>query len=306
MRVLLLFPMADGQTGPAIKYAFENLGHRVEAVDAKLNPRKSHFTAIHFEPDLIFCSRTKELADQVRLIKLAIDTKICMWNVDTRYDIREWKHLFPLIKLCDYHFIVDSKTIPEWRKINNNTFWIPQGLQNEVYKKPLTITDEDREKYSCDVAWAGDIDSGGHIFRRSFIKAVESMGIDFKVWGCKGKSKVYNEEHNKMVVLSKINVAMSGWPKNGKYTSVRNYKIMGAGGFLLELYRKRLTDIFPGDTSDFYSTPGDLAEVIRYYLKHHMVRKAMAERGYCWVHANATYTHRIKETLNIMKGDLKC
>jgi len=307
MKVLLLFPMADGQTGPAIKYAFEKLGHKVEAVDAKLNPRKSHFTAIHFEPDLIFCSRTKELADQVRLIKLVIDAKVCMWNVDTRTNIAEWKHLFPLIKLCDYHFIVDSKTIPEWRKINNNTFWVSQGLQNEVYKKPLTITDEDRKKYSCDVGWAGDIDSGGHIFRRSFIKAVKSMDIDFKVWGRKGKSKIYNEEHNKMVSLSKINLAMSGWPENEGYVSVRDYKILGAGGFLLELDRKRIHDIFPVGTMDhYYHSSESFMERIRFYLINPELRKSRADNGYCWVRANATYTHRIKEMLNIMKGDLKC
>jgi len=306
MRILLIFPMADGQTGPAIKHAFESFGHKVEAVDAKLNPRKSHFTAIHFEPDLIFCSRTKELAEEIRLIKLAIDTKICMWNVDTRANIYDWSHLFSLIKLCDYHFIVDSKTIPEWRIIHPKTFWVPQGLQNKVYKKPLTITDEDREKYSCDVSWAGGIDHGGHIFRCLFIKAVESMDINFKVWGCKGKPKVYNEEHNKMVALSKINLAMSGWPENGRYTSVRNYKIMGAGGFLLELDRKRIHDIFPGNTFDVYSDREELVDQIEFYLENDTQRKSIAEMGYNWVHKSATYTHRIKEMLDIMKGDLKC
>jgi len=306
MKILLAFPMADGQTGPAIKYAFEKLGHEVKAVDAKLNPRKSHFTAIHFEPDLIFCSRTKELADQVRLIKLVIDTKICMWNVDTRTNITEWKHLFPLIKLCDYYFVVASKLISEWRKINPNTFWIPQGLQNEVYKKPLIITDKDREKYSCDVGWVGDIDSGGHIFRRSFIKAVKSMDIGFRVWGRKGKSKIYNEEHNKMVSLSKINLGMSGWPENENCVSVRDYKILGAGGFLLEFDRKRIHDIFPGNTFDVYSDPEELVDQIEFYLENDTQRKSIAEMGYNWVHKNATYTHRIKEMLNIMKGDLKC
>lgn len=40
MRILLLFPMADGQTGLAIQRAFENLDHEVLAVDAKLNWEK--------------------------------------------------------------------------------------------------------------------------------------------------------------------------------------------------------------------------------------------------------------------------
>ena len=306
MKILLAFPMADGQTGPAIKYAFEKLGHEVKAVDAKLNPRKSHFTAIHFEPDLIFCSRTKELAEEIRLIKLAIDTKICMWNVDTRANIYDWSHLFSLIKLCDYHFIVDSKTIPEWRIIHPKTFWVPQGLQNEVYKKPLIITDEDREKYSCDVSWAGSLGAPIHKFRKPFIKAVENMGIRFKKWGCEGKPKLYGETFNIMTSLSKINLGLSAVPENEGYVSVRDYKIMGAGGFLLELDRKRIHDIFPGNTFDVYSDREELVDQIEFYLENDTQRKSIAEMGYNWVHKSATYTHRIKEMLDIMKGDLKC
>jgi len=61
MRVLLLFPMADRQTGAAIKYAFESLGHKVLAVDAKRLPLNSYSVACSYKPDLVFCSRIKEL-----------------------------------------------------------------------------------------------------------------------------------------------------------------------------------------------------------------------------------------------------
>jgi len=252
-----------------------------------------------FDPDLVFCSRTKELTDQVRMIKRDLKAKICMWNVDTRYSIYEWKHLFLLIELCDYHFIVDTEMIPEWRRLNKNTFHLPQGVQNEVYKKPLVITDEDREKYSCDVSWAGSC-TGSHVFRERFLMAVGHMGIDFKIWGCKGKPKLYDEEHNKMVALSKINLAMSGWPKNGKYTSVRNYKIMGAGGFVLEYYRQDLDDLF-GSNVPWYKNPSELVSTIRFWLKEDVLRKDAAEKQYKWVHANATYTHRMQQALEIMR-----
>jgi len=302
MRVLLLFPLSDGQTGPAIKYAFEQLGHSVIAIDAKLYSERSHAAAWDFRPDLVFCSRTKELTEQILLIKSdpALNPKIAMWNVDTRTSIDSWKSLFPLIRLCDYHFVIDSKLIPEWQKLNKNTFWLPQGLQDEVYKKPLSITDEDREKYACDVSWAGDIDSGGHTFRRPFIEAVEDMGINFKVWGCKGKPKVYNEEHNKMVACSKINLGISGWPENEDCVSVRDYKILGAGGFLLELYRKKLFGLLPVVFTDCYGHPSDLVERIKYYLASYEIRKAMAKKSHNWVHSQATYTHRIRKALEIM------
>ncbi len=299
MRVLLLFPMADGQTGPAIKYAFEQLGHQVMAVDAKTEVVDS-FPAPEFfsdDPDLVFCSRSPQLIEHVKNIRLRFtDAKICMWNVDTRTDINQWEHLFPLIKLVDYYFVVASRLIPEWRELNPNTFHLPQGLQDEIYNKPKEITEDDKRKYYCDISFAGR-ERGT---RRLFFNAVDKMNINFRKWGCAGMPKVYNEEHNKMVSLSKINLCCSGWPENESYTSVRNYKIMGAGGFALELYRKGLVDIFPLGTYSTYYDPDDLVEVIRYWLDHEEERKKIVEDGYKWVHANATYTHRINTALDYM------
>jgi len=300
MRVLLLFPMADGQTGPAIKHAFEQLGHTVMAVDAKRQPGMSYVVAHKFKPDLIFCSRTVALTTHViRIKKKFPNTTTCVWNLDTRYNICDWRHLFPLIEACDYYFVVASRLIPEWRKINPNTHWLPQGVQDEVYDKPRAITGEDRQKYTCDVCWAGSR-AYPHEFRGAFLDAVSRMGVSFKQWGCNGAPRVYNEEHNKMVALSKINLAMSGWPENEKYTSVRNYKIMGAGGFCLELGRRGLQEMFSLDILNVYATPLGLVERIRHWLSHDEERKAVAERGYKWVHANATYTHRIQMALDYM------
>jgi len=244
-KVLLLFPMADGQTGPAIKYAFEKLGHEVEFVDAKIEPLASFFTAEAFNPDLVFCSRTVELTEQVAQIKRKFpNATICMWNTDTRLNINNYEHLFTLIEHCDYHFVTDTGTIPQWKKINPNTFWLPQGLQNEVYDKPKEITDEDRTKYICDVSFAGSIKVSSHKHRWQYLNAIRQMGVNMKLWGNGGIPRVYNEEHNKMVSLSKINLCCSAYPENGKCTSVRNYKILGAGGFALELHREGINELF--------------------------------------------------------------
>jgi len=302
MRVLILMPMADGQTGPAVKYAFEQLGHTVKAVDARIQPGRSYDVACDFKPDLVFCSRLDKLTGQVIQIKEKFKNVVaCTWNVDTRLNIGHWKHLFPLIQACDYYFVPASRLLPEWRKINPNTFWLPQGVQNEIYRKPTEITEEDREKYTCDVCWAGHIGGGGHRFRCTYLDTVSAMGINFKRWGCAGYPQIYNEEHNKMAALSKINLCISVCPENEKYTSVRNYKMMGAGGFILELYRKGLYDIFPSDTIRDYENRDDLVKKIRYWLANEKERKEFAERGFKWVHSDATYTHRIQQALEIMR-----
>lgn len=295
MKVLLLFPMADGQTGPAIKYAFEQLDHQVESVDAKLLPETSYSTACAYNPDLVFCSRTRGLTEDVRKIKERFKTTpVCMWNVDVKHNMKRWTHLFPLIELSDYHFVVEKSQIPEWKKLNPNTFFLPQGLQNEVYNKPKKITDADKERYACDISFAGR--RRGH--RWPYLERIEEMNLDFKKWGCAGRGKVFNEEHNKMASLSKVNFTCSAGDDLDSCVSVRNYKIIGAGGFLLEKYRAGLEHLFPFLV--FYVSPNDLVDKIRYWLNHEEERKARAEEGYKWVHENATYTHRIRKALEIM------
>ena len=305
-KVLLLFPMADRQTGPAIKYAFEKLGYEVEAVDAKRHPLLSYSIACGYKPDLVFCSRTKELTEQVAKIKrrfpLAI---ICMWNVDMREDINEWRHLYPLIQLCNYHFVISAGHIRQWRELNRNTFWLPQGLQNEVYDKPKTITDAERKIYSCDVSFAGGITGSLHGLRVQYLDAIKETGVKMKLWGCDGKPSVRNEEHNKMVSLSKINIACTSpglsVRAKKKGVSVRIYKILGAGGFSFELQREGIHEVFPENILNCYTSPGDLAEKVRYWLDHDQKRQQVADAGYRWVHENATYTHRIRMALDYME-----
>ena len=126
------------------------------------------------------------------------------------------------------------------------------------------------------------------------------MGVELKLWGCNGNSRVYDEEHNKMVSLSKINLCCSAFPGNGKYTSVRDYKVLGAGGFVLELHRERIHEIFPENVLKCYTSPEDLAEKVRYWLDHDGERRLIADTAYKWVRENATYTHRIASALEIM------
>ncbi len=310
MKILLLFPMADGQTGPAIKYAFEKLGHEVDYVDAKRMPETSYSVACSFKPDLVFCSRTIELAEQIEKIKKRFpDTITCMWNVDTKKSVDDWSHLFPLVRIVDYHFIVDYNFIKPWSAYNSNTFWLPQGVQPEIYNKPQYITEADKKRYTCDVCFCGRRRSSFHSeFRDYYLSPVERMNVDFKQWGCLGAPRVFNEEHNKMVACSKINLGCSGYPMAGRCISVRNFKILGAGGFLLADYGDGVEELFPCTGServlDIYRTSEEIVEKIKYWLSHEDERKEIAERGYKWVHAHARYEDRIKMALDYMKERL--
>ncbi|MCK4792822.1 MAG: glycosyltransferase [Desulfobacteraceae bacterium] len=309
MKVLLLFPQADGQTGNAIQRAFENLGHEVCAVDAKREPGNSYLIASTFAPDLVFCSRTPALTIEVQKIKQRFKNAVtCAWNVDTRDTLGEWGHLFPLIRTVDYYFVVESNFLPQWRReLNAKTFWLPQGLQDEIYDKPRSISEEDRRRYECDICFCGSMAPPPvryHGHRYPIIEAIREAGFKLNIWGSEKKPHIYNEEHNKQVALAKINLAMSGWPNVGKYVSVRDYKIMGAGGFLLERCGDGLGELFPLTKSkrifDCYNSIADLIEKIRYWLANEDERKVISERAYRWIHENAIYADRIRMALEYM------
>jgi len=216
--------------------------------------------------------------------------------------------MYPLIKAVDYHFVVGYNQLGEWRNLNANTYWLPLGLQNEVYDKPRIITDEDRRKYSCDVCFCGQVGGPYHSDRPPFLAAIEHEGFKLNLWGNRGMPKIYDEEHSKKAMLAKVNLGCESWPLAGRCTSVREYKIMGAGGFLLTRYGDGLGMVFPitgeEQVADSFTTPTDIVKKIRYWLKNEEKRKDVAERGYKWVHENATYTHRAKMVLDYMEKDL--
>jgi len=260
--------------------------------------------ALEFKPDMVFCSRTQALTEQVRSIRKEFKkVVICMWNVDGREKIEHWSYLFELVRLCDLHFVTNFGSVKDWRKLNQGTYWLSQGLQTEVYKKPIRITEKDKQRYESDVTFAGDLDSMIHRQRRPFIYAIKQAGIKFKHWN--RRQGVWNEEHNKMVALTKVSLGCTIYFGPGNGTSVRDYKVMGAGGFLLDLWRERIHNHFPLQDGkklmDTYSDPADLVNKIKYYLEHEDEREEIAKCGYEWVHANARYIDRMKEVIGYVE-----
>jgi hypothetical protein len=99
-----------------------------------------------------------------------------------------------------------------------NAFWLPQGLQNELYH-PVVVSDEQKSRYACDVAFIGrDRRRGLHAGRSEVLDWVEKMdGVEHKWWGCRDQQELWGEELCAAAVCSKINLAHSGWPQISHY-----------------------------------------------------------------------------------------
>jgi len=299
-KVLVLMPMADGQTGPAIVNAFEELGCEVCGIDTNTEADKILDSVSTSAWDLVFCGREPALVPLINDIREATDVRVVVYNVDVRDDVNEFAALFPLFRRASAFYTVGLGNVPGYRAQGINAFWLPQGLQKEVYK-PVDVSENDIEMYGCDVCFIGrDRGRGLHEGRTEVLDAIERMGVNYKWWGCRGNPELWDEDHNKAVICSKINIAHSGWPKVAMYWSVRGYKILGAGGFLLANYHEKMEKWLPVEgpekALDYYRDIDELKEKITYYLEHEDERKAIAARGLRWVQSH-TYTERMRNVI---------
>jgi hypothetical protein len=306
-RVLLAFPVADKQTGCHIWKAFENEGKIVKVVDAKREPKTVFEVAKKFNPDLVFCSRTKELTKGIFQIREYFPkTVLTCWNVDSRKKIREWIHLFPLLRKCDCWFTVEKGHIENYKREKvGSPYWLPQGLGTDVYDRPAFVSDDDIGYYRCEIGFAGSLDPY-HKARKKVIDQVirhtAEKSIRLRMFGCNGRPRIYNQESCKFYYLSDINITYDIHPQTEMSISVRNFKIIGSGGFLLA-NKVCGVDEWLGAGRNFVEYDGiqDCLDKIDYYLINTSERKEIAERGYEFVHKHHTYQHRIKQALTILE-----
>jgi len=301
-KVLVLIPLADLQTGLAVSTAFTNLGMEVTAADPVQDTNATVAALDMFDGELIFCGREAFLASIIEDIrKKHENTIVATFNPDVRYDIHDFEPLFPLFRRSSIFYTVGYGNVEAYRNEGINAFWLPEGLQAESYKLPETLVTTDRDKYTCDVCFiGGDRRRGLHEGRTEILDAIEQSPFKHRFWGCRGSEQVWDEEHNKAVACSSINIAHSGWSKLDRYMSSRAYKIMGAGGFVLANYHQAMEDWLPcrGNSKilETYTTPRECLEKIHYYLKNEPERQEIAQRGYEWVQTQ-TFTDRMRSVL---------
>ena len=306
MKVLLVFPQQDGQTGLFIKKSFVQLGCDVRVVDAKVEPQITFSVANSFQPDLIFCSRTIELISQIQAVRTFLpNTKIVCWNVDKRDDVREFgSQLFQLFGMMDILYTVGLGNVGDYERLlpNITVKHLQQGCDPETHhREDLTI--EDRERYGCDVVFAGSVDQYNHTNRGELIRFLSGRSeFDLGIYSDEYNTFITDSEHNKACQCAKIVLGHNGWPNVPVSMSVRDYKIMGAGGFLLTEYCQGIEDWFRiGDECAVYTSKELCLSMIMHYLENENERKRVADTGFQTVHRNHKYVDRIKVVINDME-----
>jgi hypothetical protein len=279
-------------------------------VDPKVHPKQLYPAAENYQPDLIFCSRTPELAKPVAKIRQKFhDIKIACWNVDKKNDVTRFHpKLLDLFGKCHILYTIAKGNVKQYKQILPKTrvIHLQQGCDPFTHKTE-EISRMEHKRFDCDVMFAGSVFScGGNYVARQRMELTDRIkklqDVKFNWYGNNKDNKIWDEDHNKACQCAKIVLGHNGWAKVAISMSVRDYKIMGAGGFLLTEHCPEIDKWFPvGKACDTYSSPKECVKKIRYYLKHEDERKEMALVGQKLVYEKHKYIDRMKKVLEDYK-----
>jgi spore maturation protein CgeB len=262
MKVLVAFPN-DGQTGNFIAKAFKKLGCDVTHLSPKTDLQRIVRYLESNAGVLVVCSRSPELA---LVMGLRFHRKLVCWNTDVRKSLIDFRvqfgeDLWRLFKKCDAIYTMAKGQVCEYRNEfpGKHVRWLSQGIDPETHLIP-DIPEGDLLKYDCDVMFAGSYkaDNIHGKFRENLLNEI-SKRFSLKLYGY--KDKIFDEEHNKAVYCAQVALGCSAYPEIERSMSVRDYKILGAGGILLTRRIKGIENWF-GDNVFYFDEVEDCLKSI--------------------------------------------
>lgn len=294
--------MADNQTGIYILHGFKELGHEIVGIhDSFLeNPETFLRMARELKPDLIF---TAKVNSYNRIVKeLSKVSLLTFWSYDVRNDISVWlQDTGPLYAAAHFFFTIGKSDVNKYARCGfTNCYWLPEGIDPSMHRKPDELTLLDKAKYMCDVAFAGSLGKAHDGAERLTLHNKLGLQTDFTY---RAFSDVFNFEHNKLVNAATINIGNSGWPTVSQSMSARDYRIMGAGGFLLTNHVDGIEQSFKiGEICDIYESPDDCIDKIRYYLKNPTECKQMGLNAMEEMHRNHKFSDRLRLVIEVAEA----
>jgi len=203
----------------------------------------------------------------------------------------------------------------------DNAIYSPFGCNQEIFEK------RNAEKI-YDVAFVG----GYHPYRAWCIRQLRRAGIKVAVWGQGwGSGRVEQEDLVRIFNQARINLNLSNsvswdlryvlslrrpvretmrtWKntarslieadsKTREQVKGRHFEISACGGFQISFYVEGLEHHYEiGEEIVLFTSPDDLIETIRYYLKHDAERETIASRAYQRTIKEHTMGHRFRELL---------
>lgn len=248
----------------------------------------------HVLDDKVYPNIPKDLKADINIV--------CKWHhfYDSRFieELRKRSNAPVFYWVWDY---MADGGLPEWHTeaIQASDLYLGNDVLAEAYQNypnsyyfPFDVADgnldrylEFNKEYDYDVAFFGSYLKNGN--RVEFLKKInEEYPVKIFSWnheewdkeGFDASPAVYGNDFNRMCTRTKINLGFSVEPYCWGYWSNRVGKTLLAGGFLLYEYAPGM-ELFLRDGIEYFSTPDEAIEKIRYYLFNDEVREKIRRKG---------------------------
>ena len=271
-------------------------------------------------PHLLLVYRgTHITADTLRAIKYWCPSiTIAGLNNDNPFSpghpYRLWRHFLDAIPEYDVILAYRRRDLEEYRKAGAQKVHLLRSWYVPEYHYPVTLTEEDRKRYECDVVFVGHYESDG---RKEVLEAIVRNGFRLRLFGPEWNrvvhrspelrslspvEPVWGDEYTKALCGAKVALCLLSKLNRDTYTR-RCFEIPATKTMMLSEYSAELATLFrEGVEAEFFRSEAELIEKLKRYIKHDEARKSVAEAGYRRVILDGHGVHsRMKELLAATK-----
>lgn len=216
----------------------------------------------------------------------------------------------------EYDFFITTKThqldhLRERLTKPKSVYYLPHGYCSAVHR-PLykSVSESD---FQADVLHAGS----HSVYKQAWIESAirELPEVSFRLigprWSQNAKNGLLTRSempgartgvaYAEAIQTSRINVAVhmgptvQGWEDR---VSTRTFEIPACGGFMLHIDSEEVRDIYKvGTEIDVFSSPQELADKIRFYLRNPATRERMIERAFARCVPDYSYDMRAEQIM---------
>lgn len=339
---LILGAFEDLQTGVYIVNSIEDAGHKVDFVDIRQIYREKgagpaqeeiieSIKNMNINPDVIMVLKGLELSpDTLRTIKdMFKNSKLINWFFDVYLgDIPIWNNTnyFPVLRMYDYYFCSLKGVSDRLREMGfDNVYYLDEACCPEANGEQY-MNSYQRNKYGNDISFIGSLGfTKMHKDRLRLLSLVAKECYNLSVYGdvyidwkyipvelrnCHTRIGVINEKHSMVVQSSLVNLGIDQDLDIDMGHSARLYRVLCAGGLLLNTATKGLDRMFKVNKRDevitkdldlvlFYDDE-DLCNKLDFLLEHRDIAESIAKNGQKVVLEKHTFVNRINEMLGII------
>ncbi|MCC6154861.1 MAG: glycosyltransferase [Candidatus Hydrogenedentes bacterium] len=235
------------------------------------------------------------------------------WFVENWRHMPYWQHICAQYD-CFFHIQPDEfeQKLSEAGCLHHT--FVQTACDPEIHK-PVRLTNDEREEFACEVAFAG----AGYYNRNQFISGLTDYNL--KIWGtewnarelqrflCRPEQRFTPELFTKIVAGAKINLNLhssathSGVDPRCDAINPRVFEIAACGGFQICDPCRRLDQFFdPKNELPVYRDLAECRKLVDYYLVNENERHAIAKRARERALAEHTYEHRARQMLEFIIG----